>query len=303
LDGDGHSDLLAGAPAAGSWLVTRSQVDRAFPRNNQQSFSKPAEWLNSWGQGTSQSFTIGDFNGDAMNDLASWDSASGEIQIALSDSTKFIPQQQPWGSFKLTEQVKMFTGDFNGDGKDDLLFWNQEQNKVVVTISNGKKFVSPATWLENWLQDSKLPVPLVGDFNGDGKKDLAFIEKATGNVDAALSNGSKFVLPKDDQGKDWIKGFATGDNWQIVAGDFSGVGIDCLAAYDRANGRWQFALPDGNNFIVKNSYVTFGKDPEGKVLIGDFNGDHKLDLAVQHYFTGKQAPLDIFLSVLTGRKQ
>jgi hypothetical protein len=170
-------------------------------------------------------------------------------------------------------------------------------------LSNGKRFASPAAWLENWRQGSGLSGPLVGDFNGDGKKDLAFINKDTGNVDVTLSNGSKFVQPRDDHGEDWINGFAAGDNWQLVAGDFTGAGMDCLAAYDRVNGRWQFALPDGNNFVIKNSCVMFGKDPEGKILSGDFNGDHKLDLAVQHNFAKNQASLDIFLSVLPGRKQ
>lgn len=302
FDGDSRSDLLAGDLATGSWRVTRSQVDRTFPRNNPQSFIKPVEWLNSWGQGGNKSFSVGDFNGDGRADLVSWDAVSGELQVALSDSGAFMLQQQPWGGFKPEEGLQLLAGDFDGDGKDDLLFWSQEQSTATVVKSNGNKFNPPATWLKNWQQEGNLSSPLAGDLNGDGKKDLAVVESETGNIDVALSSGSGFVLPRENQGLTRINSFVAGGGWQLVAGDFTGEGIDDLAAYDAKEGKWKFAFQVGKQFVVKTGYVTFGKDPAGKVLSGDFNGDKRLDLAVQRYFAGNQTSIDLMLSVQQGVK-
>lgn len=303
FDGDGRSDLLAGDPATGSWLVTRSQLDRPMPRNNPQSFSPPIEWLNNWGQGGAKDFAVGDFNGDGKKDLVSWDKNTGEIQVALSDGSKFVPQERPWGKFDAPQgTVKMFAGDFNGDNKEDLLFWVQGENTAYVMLSDGKGFSTAAPWLDNWPNDGDLTV-VAGDFNGDGKKDLALLDRTSGTVRVAVSNGFGLMPSKGAGDQAWIKDFAAGAGWQVLAGDFSGDGKDDLAAYDSAGGKWEFARSTGSNFALENWFVTYGKDPEGRALAADFNGDKKCDLAVERHFPNGQTPVDLAVSVLGGRKE
>lgn len=303
FDGDRRSDLLAGEPAAGRWLVVRSQVDRALPRNNPQSFSPASEWLDKWGQGGSKDFTAADFNGDGKEDLASWDRNAGGVQVALSDGGKFVPQQQPWGRFNAPEgTVKMLSGDFNGDNKDDLLFWVPGENTAMVMLSSGNGFSTAAPWLEKWQKGSDL-LALAGDFNGDGKKDLAVLEKATGTVRVALSNSFRFAPSKGTGDQTWIKNFADGSRWQVLAGDFNGDGNDDLAAYDKADGKWEFARSAGRKFLLESWFVTYGKDPEGRALAADFNGDKKFDLAVERHFTKGQTSIDIALSVINNKKR
>lgn len=302
FDGDRRSDLLAGDPSTGCWLVTRSQVDQCLPRNNPRSFSPPVEWLKNWGQGGPKEFAVADVNGDGRKDLVCWDQITGEVQVALSDGGKFVPQQQPWGRFNAPEgTVKMITGDFNGDKKDDLLFWVPGENTAYVMLSSGNSLSPAEPWLENLPKGGDLTV-VAGDYNGDGKKDLAVLDKAEGTVQVFLSNGSGFVSSKGNGEQAWIVNFAVGSRWQVLAGDFSGDGIDDLAAYDSADGKWEFARSTGRKFLLENWFVTYGKDPEGRALVGDFNGDKKFDLAVERHFTKGQTPVDIALSVINEGK-
>lgn len=298
FDGDHRSDILSGDTTAGRWLVVRSQIDRAIPRNNPDSLSPPEEWLNNWGQGESKEFSAGDFNGDGKKDLVSWDKNTGEIQVALSDGSKFVSQQALWGTFTAPAgaNVKLMAGDFNGNKKEDLLFWVQGENTVYVLTNNGNSFSEPKLWLENLPGAGDL-IAVPGDFNGDGKKDLAIIDRATGNVQVALSNGIKFLSPKGSGDQIWIKNFASGSGWQVLAGDYDGKGADDLIAYDNVNGKWEFARSTGKEFLPENWPVSWGKDDRACLIVGDFNSDGKSDLAVKRDF-GKKTVLDFALSVV-----
>lgn len=303
VDGDRRSDVVAGDPATGRWRVVRSRIEGALPRNNPQSFEPAVEWLSQWGQGEARSFAAGDFNGDGRKDLVSWDKNTGEVQVASSDGGKFVPQQQPWGRLNAPKDtVALVTGDFNGDNKDDLLFWVQGENAAFVMLSNGNSFSPAVPWLEKGLKGGDLPA-LVGDFNGDGKKDLAVLEKTTGTVRVALSNSFRFVPSKGAGDQTWITNFAAGGRWQVLAGDFNGDGADDLAAYDCVDGKWEFARSKSGKFLLESWFVTYGKDPEGRALAADFNGDKKFDLAVERHFVKDQTPIDIALSVINNRKK
>lgn len=131
---------------------------------------------------------------------------------------------------------------------------------------------------------------------------MAVLDKVAGTVQVFFSNGSGFVSPKGNGEQPWIANFAAGSRWQVLAGDFSGDGIDDLAAYDSADGKWKFARSTGKKFLLENWFMTYGKDPEGRVLAGDFNGDKKFDLAVERHFAKGQTPVDIAFSVINKRK-
>jgi uncharacterized protein (DUF2141 family) len=69
-------------------------------------------------------------------------------------------------------------GDFNGDGKLDLVVANAGSKNVSILLGNGDgSFKAPLNF--------GAPAPqsvAVGDFNGDGKLDVAVANLATGNV-------------------------------------------------------------------------------------------------------------------------
>ncbi|MFX4261922.1 DUF2334 domain-containing protein [Pelotomaculum propionicicum] len=296
VDGDGRSDFISGDPASGRWLVVRSRIERLIPRNALRSFGQPEEWLSNWGRGGATDFVAGDYNGDGTKDLACRDGVSGEIMVALSDGSKFIPQQQPWVSYNNPNgPVKVLAGHFNSNEREDLLFWVEAESTAYVAISSGSGFSQAGVWLKNW-QDVESPLIFTGDFSGDGKDDLAALDRKTGAIKLMLNDGSGFTTTMGENNQ--MENFVAGEGWQVMAGDLTGDGIDDFSAYDAANGRWEFILSGNSHFYRESWPLIFGKGTGGKALVGDFNGDNKNDLAAARYFTNNQSAVDTAISVI-----
>jgi hypothetical protein len=78
------------------------------------------------------------------------------------------------------------TGDFNGDGKRDLVTANSTANTISVLLGNGDgTFRAKVDY-----SVGKQPVSLaVGDFNGDGKTDIALANQSAKTLSILLGNG------------------------------------------------------------------------------------------------------------------
>jgi FG-GAP-like repeat/Abnormal spindle-like microcephaly-assoc'd, ASPM-SPD-2-Hydin len=124
---------------------------------------------------------------------------------------------------------------------------------------------------------------VVGDFNNDGKLDLAVANFTTANsVAILLGNGNGTFQPAVL----YPAGEAVG--W-IAAGDFNGDGKLDLATTNNASNTVSILLRNGDGtFRAPVDYAT-GTSPLG-IVAGDFNGDGKLDLAVVD-----QGEISIFL--------
>ncbi|MEI7903200.1 MAG: FG-GAP-like repeat-containing protein, partial [bacterium] len=148
-------------------------------------------------------------------------------------------------------------GDFNGDGKDDLIYFvrsakgGDREGNVFVALSTGSGFSPKSRW-HDWFC-VRNEIPLVGDFNGDGKDDIAAFTRneypgVVSKVWVALSNGSGFGTPAV-----WAQGFCLG-NEVPLAGDFDGDGYCDVASFthdtgsaNEAKGRVLVALSNGQN--------------------------------------------------------
>jgi FG-GAP-like repeat/Abnormal spindle-like microcephaly-assoc'd, ASPM-SPD-2-Hydin/FG-GAP repeat len=222
------------------------------------------------------SVAVGDFNGDGKLDLAVANQ-DGTVSILLGDGTgNFNPALSP-AVGNMSDSVAV--GDFNGDGKLDLAVANacgsepgcSSGGTVSILLGDGTgKFnptdSSPATG--NW-PDSVA----VGDFNGDGKLDLAVANDYSNTVSILLGDGTGNFTA--------VRSPATGSAPQSVAvGDFNGDGKLDLAVVNSGDSTVSILLGDGKgNFNPTASSPATGSQPRG-VAVGDFNGDGKLDLAV-----------------------
>jgi hypothetical protein len=68
-----------------------------------------------------------------------------------------------WGS-----DGPIFTGDFNGDGKTDVMMWRDSTKSWTVNLSTATGF-NTLEWGGAWGSDGPI---ITGDFNGDGKTDV-----------------------------------------------------------------------------------------------------------------------------------
>ena len=248
-----------------------------------------------------QQWFAGDFNGDGLDDVAKVFGEGGlaSIDVHVSDGSSF--EMERWetqsGSFGVTQ--KWLTGDFNGDGFDDVVnvFNDNGYASVDVHVSDGSSFAiqrwetqEGAFWDEQqWI---------VGDFNGDGLDDLAKAFDDGGGVasiDVHLSNGSSF-----DPVERWeTRNGAFGNGNQWFAGDFNGDGLDDIGKAFNEGG---FATIDihfstGSSVNMQRWETQRGAFwNEQQWVAGDFNGDGFADSAKAFGDFG-YASVDVHVSV------
>ncbi|MFI5007067.1 MAG: FG-GAP repeat domain-containing protein, partial [Solirubrobacterales bacterium] len=112
-----------------------------------------------------------------------------------------------------------------------------------------------------------------GDFNGDGKKDLATSNRGSNDVSVLLGNGDGTFQA--------ARSFPAGGGASYVGvGDFNGDGKQDLATADYNAGTVSVLRGVGDGtFLPPQSFSVGGINPNS-LAVGEFNGDGAQDLAV-----------------------
>ena len=248
FNGDGFSDLAVFNPGNGNWFI-RSVSGAVLA------------WNLDWGTPGMRPLS-GDFNGDGADDLAVYQPVSQRWFIrSLSGQT--LAWNLQWG---VAGGIPV-SGDFDGNGRDDLAIYNPGNALWYVrtltgaTIMNGFRAGIPGAasvpvparyaggvkshpgsflngrwtvvergqtlvWKYNWGWKGAIPVS--GDFNGDGRHDLAVYDVAGGNWYIRTVTGQTIASPIQ-----W------GFNPTLpVSGDFNGNGASDLAVFGSDAGNW-----------------------------------------------------------------
>ena len=237
------------------------------------------------------SVAIGDFNGDSKIDLAVAVTgrypANGGVSVLLGKGDGTFEAAVNYGAG--TNPVSVATGDFNGDGKLDLAVVNQgatpsnqSRGTVSVLLGNGDGTFQVAVNYGAGIGPASVAV---GDFNGDGKPDLAVANTGSFTNNTPTEDGSVSLLSgKGDGTFQAAVGFGTGISpISIAVSDFNGDGRLDLAvvSHDR-----NVSVFSGNGDGTLQAPVNYaaGSQPVF-VVAGDFNGDGKPDLAVANGFS------------------
>ena len=266
---------------------------------------------------------IADFNNDGRPDFvtASYSGASLSLLMATVGGTfqatqLFLPTS--------TQPVSVAVGDLNGDGKTDIVTLQNPygtNGAVGVLLGNGDGTFQ--TMVTRASLSSYSYAVAVGDFNGDGKTDVAVttsngLNIALGNGDGtfqtpvlySIGSGPESLIVGDFNG-DGKPDIATanyfsnslsillgnGDGtfrtattvsayepWSVISGDFNGDGKPDLA-FTNAYAQ-TIGVMLGNGDGTFQSAVTYPAGGYFSVVTGDFNGDGKLDLASTNYEAG-----------------
>lgn len=161
-------------------------------------------------------------------------------------------------------------GDFNGDGRTDLLWRNTATGDVTEWLLSGSTVLSmPYVW-------SAVPIEWqiagVADFNVDGKSDLLWRNVRTGDVTEWLMNGSTVLsMPSVQAGLsvDWVS--------QGV-GDFDGDGKPDILWRNGKTGEIKEWRMNGSS-ITSQLTVSAAESLSNEIVgVGDFNADGRADI-------------------------
>lgn len=226
------------------------------------------------------SIAVGDFNSDGKSDLAVTqnDGITNQVAVLLGDGTgKFgTPTKFPVGAVP----YGIATGDFNKDGKIDLVVVNHDSHNLSLLVGDGQGRFAAA---KNFAVGTSPAEIAVADFNKDGNIDVAVTNSDTHNISILLGNGQGSFSAPTNYG---VGRFPVG----IVIGDVNGDTKLDLAISNTDTKDVSILLGDGAGRFGTAVNYTVGIRAFALAAF-DFNRDGKLDLISTDDATGRVAIL------------
>ncbi len=189
---------------------------------------------------------------------------TGEVSVAV-DASKVGSQGNSVFAVGSHLQVNgtylPIAGDFNGDGKGDILWYGRGTHPDVLWYSTGTRFVNGPTVTINGVY-----IPLTGDFNGDGRTDVFWYAPGSGGETVWYGAPSGFTGGGH---------FTVNGSYKPAAGDFNGDGKADIVWNTRVTPTQAIWYGTTNGFEQHTANVP---GAHGTALVGDFNGDGSDDV-------------------------
>lgn len=227
----------------------------------------------------------GDFNGDGKQDLAVANYGSSDISILVGNGNgTFQPRMDfPAG----LNPPCVAVADFNRDGKQDLVAGSNSfgnSHNIFVLLGKGDAtFKAPM----DYAAGPEAAFVAVGDFNADGKLDLAVADSYADSISVLTGNGHGSFKPPVP----YTAGF---NNVDLAISDFNGDGIQDIvtANHDIASATLLLGNGDGT-FRLRGNYAA-GNSPLS-LAVSDFNFDGLRDVAIANNITNPAGTLNVLL--------
>jgi hypothetical protein len=260
LDGDGKPDLTAGD------LLFRGRGDGTF-------FALPPPLAPLY---IDRPLLVADFNGDGRPDVAGGEIGESSIVIALGQPDGSLKQAPNLTIPDVPSATVIAAGDFDGDGRLDLAVGASAYgtpHSALLFLGQGDGSFRPGP---TPAPDLSMVGLVAGDFDGDGRSDLAY-------VDTAHSSQVGILWGQGDGS------FAEGTTWpvayeypRLAAGDLDGDGvIDLVASSFSGPSPTELDTFFGSRERSAGTPLTRSLDiTVYDLALGDFDADGKLDLAI-----------------------
>ncbi|MGB5985717.1 MAG: FG-GAP-like repeat-containing protein, partial [Desulfobacterales bacterium] len=207
-----------------------------------------------------------------------------------------------------SDSHKVISGDFNGDGRDDIFLQAKNKNAahyLYLAQADGRFTQKTQSWSDSSYTNKWWSTPyrhiVTGDFNGDGRTDLFLqaLDHAWSNlVYLARADGT---FSRSNPLQEWsgkypnVGTWLNGGYWDayyhvLVTGDYNGDGRTDLFLQATVNSNYYYlflAGSDGKFTSVHQSWNGTHASGMGwnaqhrKITAGDFNGDGKSDIFLQ----------------------
>lgn len=249
------------------------------------------------------SVVLGDFNNDGKPDYAVANSTANTVSVFLGNGdgsfapaphSPFIVNRNPFPTPCLITRcssvpIALAVGDLNGDGRQDLAVTNIPINDLC-SISSvfGGMCSSVAVLLgrgDGSFRDSnqfdpggQLPTSVaIGDFDRDGKQDLAVTNLNSATVSILLGDGTGLSFRQSSRSPVRV---GVRPAW-VAAGRFNTDSALDLAVANADDGTVSVLLGNGNGTFTPaaGSPIAVGTRPVS-IAVADFNGDGNFDLAI-----------------------
>jgi hypothetical protein len=189
LNGDGKLDLAVANDLSNTVSVLLGKGDGTFGAKTD--YSSAGEYP--------LSVAIGDLNGDGKPDLAVANygtpapySKSVSVLLGNGDGRFGVTTSYGAGTYANGDLYCVSIGDFNGDGKPDLVVANTNSNTVSVLLGSGDGTFPVKT---DYGTENNPVFVAIGDLNGDGRPDLAVANSGSNSVSVLLNAGSGIPTP------------------------------------------------------------------------------------------------------------
>jgi hypothetical protein len=229
VDGDGVKDLIVFR--SGTWYILKSTAGYA-------GWNTPSSWMSvQWGLPGDKPL-VADFDGDGKADLVVWRPSTGMWYI-LKSSANYAGWSTPssWVAYQwgLNGDTPLI-GHFDGDGKPDLAVWHPSGGMwyILKSSANYAGWNTPSSWVSyQWGLNGD--TPLIGDFDGDGKSDLAVWRPSSGTwyILKSSANYAGWNTPSSWVAYQWG---LNGD--KPLLADFDSDGKPDLVVWRAGTGTW-----------------------------------------------------------------
>lgn len=236
----------------------------------------------------------GDFDGDGKVDIANATPGGSSWQISMNRGVGFGTSDWSVGAVnQFVEESCVVVGDFDGDGTSDIASAAWGLDSWQISLSARTSFLPPQSWSvgANLQLGEETHRAVAGDFDGDGRTDIAYLVAPGGAWLVSRSRGTFFENatwsgPDVDRWNDVLTSGKVTEQRQVLVGDFNGDGKTDLRFVSCAGTscRWQESLSTGTGFAAVREWTTTlrteFKGVPTTLVVGDFDGDGRADVAL-----------------------
>jgi hypothetical protein len=220
---------------------------------------------------------VADFNRDQRLDIAVANFGSNNVGIFLGTDHGTFTSQMTF-STESSRPRYVAAGDFNNDTIIDLVVVNHGTNDIGIFLGDGRG--NFASWTTFSTGFDSLPYSLaIADVNHDYRLDLIVTNYGTRNVGLLLGQGDGLFANQTtlDAGRD-------SQPYSVTVVDLNNDNhMDIVVVFSNTN-KVAVLLGSGNgSFSLFGEYSTGNNSSPCSAVVGDFDNDTKLDMAVATY--------------------